>query len=50
MRMEKPAKAIEGWRDASKGPRAEEGVDNDKDDWKRLSNESHGDAKMVPTA
>ncbi|KAF5973452.1 Telomerase-binding EST1A [Fusarium coicis] len=48
--MENPTKAIKRWRAASKGPGADEGTDEDEDEdekeWERLSNESHGEAKV----
>ncbi|KAH0829997.1 hypothetical protein AYO21_11516 [Fonsecaea monophora] len=46
-RMENPVKAIKRWRASSKEPGAEdEDEDKDEEEWERLSNESHGDAKV----
>ncbi|KIW76815.1 hypothetical protein Z517_09259 [Fonsecaea pedrosoi CBS 271.37] len=46
-RMENPTKAIKRWRASSNGPGAEdEDEDKDEEEWERLSNESHGDAKV----
>ncbi|CZR49909.1 uncharacterized protein FPRO_16114 [Fusarium proliferatum ET1] len=53
-KTEDSTKAIKRWRAASKGLGADEGTDEDEDkdekEWERLSNESHGDAKVETTS